>query len=199
MRLMHTTAGRTLAPMIRLATVEDGAALAAIYDPVVADSAISFEIEPPGAVEMGRRVAAVLQHTPWLVDDDGCVRGYAYASKHRERAAYGWAVDAAVYVDAKCRGRGVGRGLYQKLFELLRLQGFAVACAGITLPNEASVALHDSLGFQTVGVYRGIGHKMGRWHDVRWSQLDLAPRTPDPPVPVTGSDARPRWLRALGS
>lgn len=183
--------------MIRLATPEDGAALAAIYDPVVASTAISFETEPPGAAEMGRRVASVLQHAPWLVDDDGCVRGYAYASRHRERAAYGWAVDAAVYVDARCRGKGVGRGLYQKLFELVRLQGFAVVCAGITLPNDPSVGLHDSLGFKTVGVYRGIGYKLGRWHDVRWSQLDLLPRAPNPSPPLLGADARDLWTRAL--
>src|SRR5262249_43783218 len=90
--------GAYAARMIRLATPEDGAALAAIYDPIVANTAISFETDPPGAAEIGRRVGSVLQHAPWLVDDDGGVRGYAYASRHRERAAYVWSVDAAVYL-----------------------------------------------------------------------------------------------------
>jgi len=183
--------------MIRLATLEDGAALAAIYDPIVATTAISFETEPPGPAEMGRRVGSILEHAPWLVDDEGGVRGYAYASRHRERAAYVWSVDAAVYVDAGCRRRGVGRRLYQKLFELLRLQGFTVVCAGITLPNDGSVALHDSLGFQTVGVYRGVGYKLGAWHDVRWSQLDLAPRLASPVPPLPGAAARALWRRVL--
>src|SRR5215813_6640218 len=139
--------------MIRLATPEDGAALAAIYDPIVANTTISFETDPPGAAEMGRRVGSILEHAPWLVDDDGGVRGYAYASRHRERAAYAWAVDAAVYVAAEHRRSGVGRRLYRRLFELLQLQGFTVVCAGITLPNEGSVGLHESLGFRPVGVY----------------------------------------------
>jgi phosphinothricin acetyltransferase len=183
--------------MIRLATPDDGPALAAIYDPVVEGTAISFEIQPPGGVEMGRRVASVLQHAPWLVDDEGGVRGYAYASKHRERAAYAWAVDAAVYVAASSRREGIGRRLYGKLFELLRLQGFTVVCAGVTLPNEGSVALHESVGFTTVGVYRGVGYKLGAWHDVRWLQRDLAPRTPTPALPPSGADARALWSRAL--
>jgi phosphinothricin acetyltransferase len=183
--------------MIRLATPEDGAALAAIYDPIVASTAISFETEPPGPAEMGRRVSSILQHAPWLVDDEGGVRGYAYASKHRERAAYVWSVDAAVYVGPASRRRGVGRRLYQKLFQLLRLQGFTVVCAGITLPNEGSVELHDSLGFRPVGVYRGVGYKLGAWHDVRWSQLDLAQRVAEPAPPIVGAAARALWMREL--
>jgi phosphinothricin acetyltransferase len=183
--------------MIRLATPDDGAALAAIYDPIVANTAISFETEPPGSAEMGRRVSSILQHAPWLVDDEGGVRGYAYASKHRERAAYVWSVDAAVYVDPASRRRGVGRRLYQKLFELLRLQGFTVVCAGITLPNGDSVGLHESLGFRPVGVYREVGYKLGSWHDVRWFQLDLAPRLASPTPPVLGAAARGLWTREL--
>jgi len=183
--------------MIRLATPDDGAALAAIYDPIVATTAISFETEPPGSAEMGRRVSSILQHAPWLVDDDGGVRGYAYASKHRDRAAYAWSVDAAVYVDPAFRRSGVGRRLYQKLFDLLRLQGFTVVCAGITLPNEGSVGLHESLGFRPVGVYRGVGYKLGTWHDVRWLQLDLAPRPASPAPPLLGANARALWTREL--
>lgn len=184
--------------MIRLATPDDGPALSAIYGPVVRSTAISFEIEPPAAAEMAQRVARVLEHAPWLVlEEEGAVQGYAYASKHRERAAYGWAVDSAVYVGESFRRGGVGRRLYTKLFELLRLQGFVLVCAGVTLPNDASVRLHEALGFRAVGVYPGIGFKLGRWHDVRWSQLDLCPRPPDPAPPITGAAARALWLARL--
>ena len=183
--------------MIRLATPEDGPALAAIYDPVVATTAISLETAPPGGEEMARRVGTVLQRAPWLVEDERGLRGYAYASKHRERAGYGWSVDAAVYVHPDHRRGGVGRRLYLKLFELLRLQGFVAVCAGVTLPNEASLALHESVGFVSVGVYRAIGYKLGAWHDVRWLQLDLLPRAVPPPAPILGADARASWTLAL--
>ena len=183
--------------MIRLATPDDGPALAAIYGPVVAQTTISFELEPPPAAEMSRRVAAILEHAPWLVDDEGGVRGYAYASKHRERAAYLWAVDAAVYVAAGHRGKGVGRRLYLKLFELLRLQGFVLVCAGVTQPNDASNRLHESVGFRPVGTYPGIGYKFGAWRDVRWSQLELGPRPAQPEPPVTAAAARAMWERSL--
>ena len=110
-----------------------------------------------------------------MAERDGEVAGYAYASPHHDRAAYRWATDVTVYVASEHQRRGVGRQLYQVLFELLRGQGLYVACAGITLPNEASVGLHEALGFQPVGVYRGVGWKVGEWHDVGWWQLQLLP------------------------
>ncbi len=88
--------------------------------------------------------------------------GYAYATRHRERASYRWATDVTVYVAPQRHRRGVGRALYETLFGLLAEQGFRIACAGITLPNEASVGLHEALGFEPVGVYRRIGFKLGR-------------------------------------
>src|SRR3982751_2412905 len=128
--------------MIRLATAADGAAAARIYDPVGVRTAISLEEEPPGPSGRAQRIASSLAFAPWLVDDrDGTVRGYAYASKHRERAGYRWSVDVAVYVDETQRRAGIGSALYAKLIRLLRLQGFYAAHAGITLPNAASVAL----------------------------------------------------------
>ena len=167
--------------MIRLATAADAGAIANIYDPIVAGTAISFELDPPGPVEMGRRVRETLEMTPWLVDEsDEGVRGYAYASKHRERAAYRWSVDVTVYVHEDHRRKGVGRALYSALFALLRLQGFHAAHAGITLPNAASVALHESVGFRPVGVYPAVGYKSGAWHDVGWWQLELRPRSGEP-------------------
>jgi len=166
----------------------DAPACAAIYAPSVHGSAISFEEVAPGPAEMAARIAATRADWPWLVAElDGTVAGYAYASRHRERAAYRWASDVSVYVSDAHRRRGVGRALYLALLERLAEQGLRVACAGIALPNPASVALHESLGFQAVGVYRSIGFKLGRWWDVGWWQLALAPAEPD-----AGSPAEPR-------
>ena len=168
--------------IIRLAEPRDGGAVAEIYRPHVAGSAVSFEIDPPSGEEMGRRIGAALAFAPWLCcEEEGSVVGYAYASRHRERAAYAWCVDVSVYVDEGARRGGMGRALYGSLFALLRLQGFCAAHAGITLPNAASIGLHEALGFRPVGVYTRVGFKDGRWHDVGWWQLELLPRTGEPP------------------
>jgi L-amino acid N-acyltransferase YncA len=179
-------------PTIRSADPEqDAAACAAIYAPHVDASPTSFEEQAPGSDELGARIERTSATHPWLVAvSDGAVIGYAYACPHRQRPAYRWAVDVSVYVAAESRGQGVGRALYEALFERLRRQRFRTACAGITLPNEASVALHERLGFVPLGVFRGIGWKAGAWRDVGWWQLDLGldpgrpPSEPLPPDPA---------------
>jgi L-amino acid N-acyltransferase YncA len=164
----------------------DAAACAALYAPNVDGSPVSFEEVAPSAAEMAERIARIGATHPWLVlEEDGEVIGYAYSSPHRSRRAYRWAVDVAVYVAAEHRGRGHGRALYEALIERLREQRFHVACAGIALPNDASVALHERLGFVPVGVYRRIGWKAGAWRDVGWWQLELAsPGDEPPPEPL---------------
>ena len=177
---------------IRLATPDDAARVAAINAPAVTNSFISFELAAPDAAEMARRVERTLARTPWLVcDRAGVVLGYAYAGAHRERAAYQWSVDVSAYVRADARRGGVARALYASLFALLARQGFRNAYAGIALPNDASVALHHAVGFTPVGVYRGVGYKLGAWHDVAWLERALAPRVSDPaePVPLDEIDA----------
>jgi len=114
----------------------------------------------------------------------GGIAGYAYASRHRERRAYQWSVDVSCYVDARFRRRGVGGALYRVLLALLARQGFFNAYAGITLPNAASVALHESAGFRPIGVYRRVGYKLGAWHDVGWWGREIAAPRDDPPEPV---------------
>jgi L-amino acid N-acyltransferase YncA len=161
----------------------DAAGCAAIYAPNVEASPTSFEERAPGREEMAGRIELISATHPWLVVE--CrneLLGYAYACAHRERPAYRWATDVSVYVEEAQRRRGIGRALYEVLIERLRLQRFRVACAGITLPNEASVLLHERLGFDAVGVYRGIGWKAGAWRDVGWWQLDLIPGGDEPPV-----------------
>ena len=166
--------------MIRDAdAARDAAACAEIYAPFVRDTPISLEEEPPTAREIAERIEATTRTHPWLVAHDGNeLIGYAYATRHRERACYRWATDVTVYVAPQSQRRGVGRALYQSLFEALAGQGFRIACAGITLPNQASVGLHESLGFQPVGVYKNIGWKFDTWHDVGWWQLKLGVEGP---------------------
>jgi L-amino acid N-acyltransferase YncA len=161
----------------------DAAACAAIYAPNVEACATSFEERVPTVAELQTRIERTLATHPWLVAEvDGQVRGFARACSHRSRAAYRWAVDVSVYVAASDRGRGHGRRLYEELFEQLRDRNFQVACAGVTLPNEASVALHEALGFVPVGVYRRIGWKAGAWRDVGWWQLELRSPGDGPPA-----------------
>jgi L-amino acid N-acyltransferase YncA len=177
----------------------DGADCAAIYAPAVADGATSFEEAPaPTADEMADRIAATSQTHPWLViEEGGRVVAYAYASQHRARAAYRWAADVAIYVGDDHRRRGAGRRLYLALFSLMRRQGLWVACAGIAMPNEASVGLHRAVGFEAVGTYRDIGWKAGAWRDVSWWQLRLAaddggrPPEPGPPARLRDEDHTP--------
>jgi L-amino acid N-acyltransferase YncA len=160
----------------------DAGACAAIYAPYVDGSPVSFEERPPDAAEMAARIGRYSTTHPWLVAErDGVVLGYAYGCPHRERPAYRWAADVSVYVDSAHRGQGLGRALYEELVERLRRQRFRIACAGITLPNPASVALHERLGFVAVGVSRGIGWKDGAWRDVGIWQLELASPTGGPP------------------
>ncbi len=176
---------------IRFVEPGDAAAIRAIYAPNVESSAISFELRPPTVEEMAARIDKVAAQFPWLVCEvDGVVAGYVYACEHRERAAYRWAVDVTVYVDATYHRRGVGRALYTALVELLRQQGYFKAYAGITLPNPGSVGVHEAVGFGRVAVYRKVGYKMGDWRDVGWWQLALRPEIADPPEPVPIGEIR---------
>lgn len=160
----------------------DAAACAEIYAPHVEDSAVSFEERPPGAAEMAARIERYAAGHAWLVAERvGEVVGYAYATAFNERPAYRWSASVSVYIAEEARGKGIGRALYEALFDRLRERGFRMACAGITLPNEASVALHEHLGFELVGVNREIGWKRGAWHDVGWYQMELAPPGDGPP------------------
>ncbi len=167
----------------------DAAACAAIYAPSVEDAPISFEERAPDAAEMAARIRRIQETHPWLVAERGGeVVAYAYACPHRQRTAYRWSVDVSVYVAPGHLGQGIGRALYAELFERLRAQRFRMAYAGITLPNPASVALHESLGFVQVGTMREVGWKLGEWRDVGWFQLELAPATaarPPEPLPPT--------------
>lgn len=185
---------------IRLAALHDAAAIQAIYAPIVRETAISFELEAPSVDEIAGRMDKTVKSFPWLVYEyDQQIVGYAYATKHRERAAYQWSVDVTVYVQPNRHRSGIGRALYTTLFSLLRLQGFYSAYAGIALPNDKSIGLHRALGFEAVGVYHNVGCKLGRWHDVSWWQLKLQEPVPVPsaPLPLDAIQDSPEWKAAL--
>ncbi len=169
---------------MRVARAEDAEGILAIYAPIVRETTISFELEPPTVEEMRGRIEATLAKLPWLVcDSNGEIAGYAYASRHRERAAYQWSVDVSVYVREKERGKGLGRGLYTPLLGMLEDLGYYSALAGIALPNPASVGLHEAMGFRPIGIYRSIGYKLGAWRDVGWWQKQLREYAGEPKPP----------------
>ncbi len=176
---------------VRVANEGDAQAIADIYAPIVRETPISFEIEPPDASEFADRIAKTLAFYPWLVaeDDDG-VAGYAYASAHRTRAAYRWSCDVSVYVAPRRKRCGIGRRLYDRLFEALKAQGLMRAYAGITLPNDGSVRLHEAAGFRHIGVYEGVGFKHGQWWPVGWWGLALSEKRSAPADPIPFGEVR---------
>jgi phosphinothricin acetyltransferase len=171
---------------LRPATPDDAAAIADIYAPFVRGSAVSFETEPPDEAAMRARMEAAGGLYPWLVgeDEDGTILGYAYAARFRDRPAYRFVVETSVYLRADAAGRGIGRQLYEPLLAILEARGFTQAIAAITLPNEASVRLHERLGFERAGTYRQVGWKFGAWHDVGLWQRSLAAAGVPPEEPT---------------
>lgn len=189
---------------IRVARPEDAGRFLEIYGPVVRETAISFEEEVPTREEMAARIEGTLTQLPWLTlyqdrPEGEFIDGYAYASPFRVRRAYRWSVEVTVYIAPEARGRRYGRALYRVLLELLRDLGYCNAFAGIGLPNDKSVALHEALGFERLGVYRDVGFKHGSWHDVGWWQLRLGPLPEAPSEPKPFPELRweldwPRYL-----
>ena len=156
---------------IRPAASADAARCAEIYAPDVTDTWVSFERDPPDAAEMARRIENYGASHGWLVAEvEGDIAGYAYGSPHRTREAYATSADVAVYLDATFTRSGVGRRLYQALFPILKDRDVHAIFAGIALPNDASVGLHEAMGFTPVGISREVGWKMGGWRDVGWWQ-----------------------------
>jgi len=170
---------------IRLAGVHDAQAIAEIYRPFVERTAISFETDPPTREEIERRISETMTTHPWLVCEvEEQVAGYAYATRHRARAAYQWSVDTSVYVNEVYWRSGIARGLYASLFPILAVQRFCSAFAGIALPNPGSVGLHEAMGFTPIGVYERVGYKLGAWRDVGWWQRPLTALVTPPAQPL---------------
>jgi L-amino acid N-acyltransferase YncA len=167
--------GAMTSVIVRSASAADAEAIARIYNYYILNTVITFEEEPVSAQAMGTRLAEVRELSlPWLVAEvDGAVVGYAYASKWKGRCSYRYSVEATIYLEHGHEGRGIGARLYAELLSILRARGMHVVIGGAALPNEASVALHEKLGFEHVATFRQVGFKHGRWIDVAYWQLVL--------------------------
>jgi len=192
----------TMPHTLRLATPADADAVAAIYAPYVAETAISFELEPPSAQVIAGRIAAILERGPYIVAEvDGVVRAYAYAGRFRDRAAYDWSCESTVYVDRSLHRSGLGRATMEAVIGVVRLQGFRLVIAGVTLPNAGSEGLHRSLGFRHIGAFDGVGFKNGRWWGVDFFALEVFPAVdgadPSPIRPLPQLLGTPELARAI--
>lgn len=183
---------------LRQALPDDAEAVAAIYAPWVRDTRVSLEVAPPTTPEMASRIAATNLRWPWLVAEDPRqgVLGYAYGGAHRARSGYRWTVEVSAYVAAAAHRRGVARRLYVALLGVLDAQGYRQAVAGIGLPNEASIAFHEAMGFHHAGTLQGIGRKFDDWQDVGWWQRSLGDGRTTEPLEPTPVDALPAEVLA---
>lgn len=178
---------------IRPALSSDASSILDIYAPFILNTAVSFETEVPSIESFSQRILTNEESYPWLVyESDGFIAGYAYASKHRERAAYQWSVECSVYINDRFQQKGIATKLYHALFRILQFQGCRNVYAGITLPNEKSVHFHEKMGFNRIADYKNIGYKLNRWNTVRWYELQLN-NFSDAPAPfIKWSDIQPK-------
>lgn len=176
---------RYMKPIIRIASPGDAAGMLEIYGPFVENTSITFETICPTEAQFRSRVCDYLENYPWLVAEmDGKIAGYAYACRHRERLAYQWSVEVSVYISEEFKRSGIARTLYEELFLLLKQQGFRNAYAVINLPNDPSVAFHESLGFNWFATYEQVGYKLGKWKNVGWWRKVLNQFSDEPEAPI---------------
>jgi L-amino acid N-acyltransferase YncA len=170
---------------VRPARRGDAERIAEIYAGYVETSASTFEEQAPTVGEIRQRMEG-RPRLPWLVARDAAdtVVGFAYASPHHPRSAYRWSVNCSVYLHESAQRRGLASSLYRELIGVVRDLGYVTLFAGIALPNDASVALHERLGFRLVGVYPHAGFKLGAWRDVGWWWLPLRDPPEQPPEPA---------------
>jgi len=177
--------------LVRLAAPSDAPSMLGIYAPFVRDTAFTFETEVPSITDFSQRIEKGLQRFPWVVCEiNGVLAVYAYASAHRERAAYQWSCESSVYLREDFRGRRIGQELYAVVFSILKLQGLKTVYAGITMPNEASERMHARCGFEHFATYENVGYKLNAWQKVGWWRLPLGDyeRNPAPPLLFSGMD-----------
>ena len=169
--------------VLRFAVPADAPALRDIYVPYVENTPLTFEVAVPSQEEFLQRVSTTLRSYPYLVvQEEGEILGYAYASRVRSREAYDWSAELSIYVRQDCRGKGLGRRLYGCLLELLALQNVHIAYGLVALPNDASHGLHMAMGFRFLGRFAEMGYKMGAWRDIGWYEKVLTPAQV-PPLP----------------
>ena len=184
--------------IIRLATPDDAKGILSIYAPYIKNTSFSFETETPSIEEFSERIRTYLINWPWLVCEiDGMIAGYAYSTRHRERTAYQWCTESSVYIHDDFQRAGIARALYTALFEILKKQGFRNVYAVINLPNDKSVAFHESCGFEYFATYEKVGHKLGKWKNVGWWRLSINEYGDEPAAPVKFAELDKDFLPAL--
>lgn len=172
--------------IIRFANLNDAADILKIYEKFIKETVVTFEIEVPSVESFQNRMKSIMDFYPWLVCEvDGEIAGYAYASKHGERAAYRWSSDLSVYIDNKFQRLHIATNLYDELINLLKKQGIFTLYAAISTPNPKSEAFHESYGFKKIGEFKNVGHKMGKWLDVTWYDLQIAEYSENPQEPLS--------------
>lgn len=170
--------------LIRFATPEDAEAILSIYSDYIINTAVTFEIEVPTLAAFRDRMARITESFPWLVCEiDGVIAGYAYASKHGERAAYRWSADLSVYIHERFHRNHIASELYTKVIELLQKQGYFTVYAGVSTPNPKSEAFHNAYGFRCLGEFKNVGYKLGEWRGVAWYELPIAEYHTEPSEP----------------
>ncbi|MGQ0739945.1 MAG: arsinothricin resistance N-acetyltransferase ArsN1 family B [Bacteroidota bacterium] len=185
-------------PLIRLVAPEDAENILAIYTPYIENTSFTFETEVPSVAEFSERIKKYLHHWPWLVCEvNGSIAGYAYASGYRERVAYQWSVECSVYVQDDFQRMGVAKALYETLFEILEQQGFRNVYAVINLPNDKSVAFHESCGFRYFATYEQVGYKLGEWKNVGWWRLILNKFGKEPAAPLMFAELNKDFIAGL--
>lgn len=183
--------GDIVKEQIRFAKETDVQDILNIYSHYIISTAITFEYEIPSLTDFKNRMEKIQKQFPWLVyEEDGVILGYAYASIHKERAAYQWNVELSIYLSNNNTSHGIGTKLYKALIDIVTYQGYKNAYGCITLPNEKSIALHKRFGFEEIGVFPNTGNKFNRWHDVIWfgKQLKEYENIPKLPIKITELD-----------
>jgi L-amino acid N-acyltransferase YncA len=186
--------------LIRLATAKDAEGILNIYGPYVQNTSFTFETDLPSVSDLAKRINDYLKNWPWLVCEiNGRIAGYAYGGKYRERTAYQWCVESSIYIHDAFQKAGVGRALYTALIEIFRRQGFRNVYAVINLPNEKSVAFHESLGFEYFATYEKVGYKLGKWKNVGWWRLSVNDYGDEPAAPIKFLELNKDFLQGLFS
>lgn len=158
---------------IRKVRIDDVKRLLEIYEQYI-DSSITFECHLPTTQEFKDRIETFSAEYPYLVcEDEGRVVAYAYAHKLFEREAYQWNAELSIYIDQSCTGHGIGKRMYEELIRVLQEMGVKKVYGIVTIPNEPSERLHESLGFQRVWVHEHGGYKNDSWHDVAWFEKNI--------------------------
>jgi len=184
--------------IIRLANEKDAAGILDIYAPYIQNTSYTFEMEVPSIEAFSERINSYLINWPWLVCEiNGKIAGYAYATRYRERVAYQWCTESSVYIHDDHQKKGIARALYIALFEILKRQGFRNVYAVINLPNDRSVAFHESCGFTYFATYEKVGYKLGKWKNVGWWQLIINDYDDEPSAPIKFSALNKDFLAGL--